>query len=349
MKGEAGIARGEGRGASTACHRAGAALWRTAKAFTPPSPIRWERANRRDALRDQLALRPFMPREGFPLSHRMGEGQGEGRFTDVHPATARPLSDPCHSPPATGHTAFTLLELLVVIAVIGILAALLLPALARGRVSAQRAACASNLRQLEMATEMYWDENGGRCFPLWLNVTNGGKTWWFGWLGPGQEGQRPFDLSGGALYPYLTGSKVRLCPAFGYALARFKLKADGVVFSYGCNAFVFVPPAQPAICMSRIARPTETALFADAAQVNDFQAPASPANPMLEEWYYLDNPTNYPSKNYYPHVHFRHSRQANVAFADGHVGLEKPVPGSIAPRLPDQFVGRLRPEMLLVP
>ena len=43
---------------------------------------------------------------------------------------------------------FTLLELLVVIAVIGILAALLLPALNRGKAAAQGAACTSNLRQL---------------------------------------------------------------------------------------------------------------------------------------------------------------------------------------------------------
>ena len=52
---------------------------------------------------------------------------------------------------------------------------------------------------------------------------------------------------------------------------------------------------------------------------------------MLEEWYYLDNPTNYPSPNYYPHGHFRHSQKANVAFCDGHVGLERFVPGSIDP------------------
>ncbi|MGA2854845.1 MAG: type II secretion system protein, partial [Verrucomicrobiota bacterium] len=40
--------------------------------------------------------------------------------------------------------AFTLIELLVVIAIIGILAAMLLPVLAKGKLSAQRAACESN-------------------------------------------------------------------------------------------------------------------------------------------------------------------------------------------------------------
>jgi len=36
-------------------------------------------------------------------------------------------------------------------------------------------------------------------------------------------------------------------------------------------------------------------------------------------------------------------------FCDGHVGLETMVPGSIDPKLPNQFVGRLRPEILLLP
>jgi prepilin-type processing-associated H-X9-DG protein/prepilin-type N-terminal cleavage/methylation domain-containing protein len=245
--------------------------------------------------------------------------------------------------------AFTLVELLVMMAIIAILTAMLLPVLNQSKLSAQSAECMSNLRQLGVAAELYWDDNRGDCFSYVFAPTNHGAIYWFGWIGSGQEGQRSFDLSYGAMYPYLNGSEVRLCPSLGYGLAQFKLKADSVVFSYGYNRFLSATSSQPPINVSRFRQPDQTALFADAAQVNNFQAPATPANPMLEEWYYLDLETNYSGANNYPNGHFRHSQKANVVFGDGHVGAEKFVPGSIDPKLPGQFVGQLRPEILTLP
>jgi len=55
-----------------------------------------------------------------------------------------------------------LIELLVVIAIISILAALLLPALARTRSKAQGAFCLNNTRQLGLAWMLYADEHNGR-------------------------------------------------------------------------------------------------------------------------------------------------------------------------------------------
>lgn len=237
--------------------------------------------------------------------------------------------------------AFTLVELLVVLALIALLAGVLLPSLAQARSAARTARCTSNLRQVSLAAGLYWDDHRGVAFSERTVRTNGGWRYWFGWLEDGAEGERAFDPTAGALWPYLNARGVETCPGLERRGARFKSKARGAAFGYAYNLLIG-PRGRPGILLSEVTQPAALAVFTDGGQVNDFQAPATAEHPLLEEFYYFD--TNRLGAT----VHFRHAQRAQVAFVDGHVGSEAPDPGSLDRRLPGELLGRL-PDARVIP
>jgi prepilin-type N-terminal cleavage/methylation domain-containing protein/prepilin-type processing-associated H-X9-DG protein len=89
-------------------------------------------------------------------------------------ATAR-----CKPARRASQRAFTVLELLVAIAIIGLLAALLLPALMAAREAARRTACFNHLRQLGTAFQLHHDRAG--ALPAAWRPASADKQFAYGW------------------------------------------------------------------------------------------------------------------------------------------------------------------------
>ena len=78
--------------------------------------------------------------------------------------------------------AFTLIELLIVITIVGILAALLMPAMGRAREGGRRVQCTNNLRQIGIAWHLYLDEHNQKFphFSYPQDLQEYAYYWWGG-------------------------------------------------------------------------------------------------------------------------------------------------------------------------
>lgn len=207
----------------------------------------------------------------------------------------------------------SLIELLVVVAIIGALVALLLPAVGAGRGSARRTQCINNLRQMVITAHMFADTHAGSYPIAYHNKREGDTTYMYCWdqTTITKDGQPPVVVPGTLWGDDTTPREILQCPSF---VAKFNWEIDSYTgYNYntsyiGHGDYESIP--QPAK-MKQIERPTRTAIFGDGeykAGANKFmRAP-------------FDSPGDDSFNGRYAGTQgFRHLGMTNVAFCDGHV------------------------------
>ncbi|TLD68593.1 hypothetical protein FEM03_21990 [Phragmitibacter flavus] len=234
--------------------------------------------------------------------------------------------------------AFTLVELLVSITIFLIVCTLGFSGVKFYKGLASKSVCSSNLRQLAAATNMYCADHMGFFFPYVTYGSDGSRTWYFGKENspPGTaEGDRDLDKEAGPLYEYIQAvGSIEMCPGFDYGSAVWKEKFKGASYGYGYNWWLGGRSTGRVLMnVANIKSGARTMLFGDCAQANTFQPPASASNPMLEEFYIIDQTERT--------VHFRHANKANILFVDGHVESFDVFPGTEVRKVEGELLGRI--------
>lgn len=211
--------------------------------------------------------------------------------------------------------AFTLLELLAVIATISTLAALLLPVLGKAKTKALQANCSANVHQLGLAWRMYHEENSG-----WLVESypfNNSNVWVLGDMARANEATNTDLIKAGKLFPFSRTVGIYRCPtdpgvnvdgrrimnARSYSMNSFMGGRPSSAPVIPATAGAFVPYFSKE---SDIPRPSENWVFVD----EDHRS--------INDGFFIIDPTARIWFDFPALSGNRHNYGFSVTFADGH-------------------------------
>jgi prepilin-type processing-associated H-X9-DG protein len=236
--------------------------------------------------------------------------------------------------------AFTLTELLVVIATIAMLMAILLPALRRSREEAEAVLCGSNISQLLKGVISYEADN--QILPCGFDNTPSESP------PSGYPGHNQYDRMGWWWFNFIEGfykksggNKTAVCCP-SKRLTKPELKNNILCSNYGANQSILKSPpasAKPGwaefvgepLRSSNIPRSSETLLFVDSGYtiISWWHAtdkpPVALGNTAIEDTSYIPGLSINKDRNLWPGqerdaINGRHpNKTVNVGFVDGHV------------------------------
>jgi len=199
---------------------------------------------------------------------------------------------------------FTLLELLIVIAIIAILASLLLPALSKARESSKKISCMSNLKQIGTASVLYISDYDGYIAPC-RDVSTGWSFWYNQRFLNAYVPVSVFYCPSQTIINTTSSCFAANARWYGYGYNRH-LRDDSYTGASSWSAFL----ANVHKKITSIRKPSEMNMTIDVEVTA--RVPASQV--LWYDRYYTDSLSNFL-------LYFRrHSGRSNILFIDGHCG-----------------------------